>query len=63
MNENEKLEYLMEYAKKVKADAEGFIKLLPADNENQQYWEGRKFGAEMNIRILQTMGISAKDSN
>ena len=63
MTENEKLEYLMKSAKKTKADAEYFINLLADDDENQQYWQGRKFGAEMNIKLLQSFGISAKDGS
>jgi hypothetical protein len=55
------LEYLMRYNKKAKEDAENFIEdLALIEPDAIEYWEGQKFHAEMNIRILQSFGISAK---
>ena len=62
MNNQDKraLEYLMKYNKKSKKDAEYFIEELAlVDAKAREYWEGQKFHAEMNIRILQGFGISA----
>ena len=63
MTDNEKLKYLMKYAKKTLTDADEFIILLGENHVNTRYWEGRKFSAEMNIKILQSLGVSAKDEN
>lgn len=63
MTNQEKLEYLMEYNKKSLKEAQSFVDAfkLDAEKANREYWEGRKAQAELNIRILQTMGISAKE--
>ena len=67
MNDRLALEFLMKYNKKAKMEAEEFVSSLIAENsdlenakELVEYWKGQKFQAEMNIRILQTHGISAK---
>ena len=63
MNEKEALQFLMKANKKDRDEAAEFIKTLSdksVEKSVTEYWEGRKFQSEMNIRILQSYGISAK---
>ena len=63
MKETQALEFLMKANKKDRDEAAEFIKTLSdksVEKSVTEYWEGRKFQAEMNIRLLQSYGISAR---
>jgi len=56
------LNYLMAYNKKAEQSAGEFIEWFEKEEiEGSEYWKGQEFHAGMNIRILQSFGISAKD--
>ena len=62
MKETQALNFLMKANKKDRDEAQNFIETLSdksVEKSVMEYWEGRKFQAEMNIRLLQSYGISA----